>query len=68
MYLVQTRIRSQSRKMIDSFLPDGTDLATVDYGLGYLERLFNLILRSRGDGLFDEQRSLREVPRSLIVG
>lgn len=51
--------------MIDSYLPDGADLATVDYGLGYLERLFNLILRSRGDGLFDKQRSLREVLQDL---
>jgi hypothetical protein len=51
--------------MIDSYLPDRTDLAAVDYGLGYLECLFNLILRSRGDGLFDEQRSLREVIQDL---
>jgi hypothetical protein len=56
---------TQSRDMIDSYLPDGTDLATVDYGLGYLERLLNLILRSRGDGLFDKQRSLREVVQDL---
>lgn len=51
--------------MINSYLPDGTDLATVDYGLGHLECVFNLILRSRGDGLFDEQRSLREVLQDL---
>jgi len=58
-------MQSQSRKTIDSYLPDRTDLTTVNYGLGYLERLFNLILRSRGDGLFDEQRSLREVLQDL---
>ncbi len=40
-------------------------MATVDYGLGHLERLFKLILRSRGDRLFDEQRSLREVLQDL---
>jgi hypothetical protein len=40
-------------------------LATVDYGLGYLERLFNLFLRSRSDGLFDKQRSLGEVFQNL---
>lgn len=65
MYLVQKRIHSQSRKIIDSCSPDGTDLAAVDYALGYLERLLNLLLRSRGDGLFDKQRSLREVLQDL---
>ena len=53
--------------MIDWYLPDGTDLATVDYGLGYLERLLNLFLRSRGDGLFDKQRSLREMLQDLLL-
>src|SRR5258708_4265057 len=65
MYLVRTCIHSQCRKVVDSYSPDGTGLATVDYGLGHLERLFKLILRSRGDRLFDEQRSLREVLQDL---
>ncbi len=62
---MQTCIHSQDRKIIESCLPDGTDLATVDYGLRHLERLFNLILRSGGDRLFDEQRSLRKVLQDL---
>jgi hypothetical protein len=62
---VKTCIHSQNRKIIDWYLPDGTDLATVDYGLVHLERLFDLFLRSRGDGLFDEQRSLREMLQDL---
>src|SRR5713101_8808228 len=65
MYLVQTCIYSQNRKIIGSYLPDGTYLTTVDYGLGYLERFFNLFLWSRGNGLFDEQSSLREVLQNL---
>lgn len=40
-------------------------MATIDQGPGYLERFFNLVLGSRGDGLFDEQRSLREVLQDL---
>ena len=51
--------------MIDWHLPDGTYLATVNYGLGHLERLFDLFLRSRGDRLFDEQGSLREILQDL---
>jgi hypothetical protein len=49
----------------DLYLPDGANRATVDYGPGHLERLFKLSLRSRGDGLFDEQRSLGEVFQDL---
>ena len=51
--------------MVDSYSPDGTYLATVDYLLGHLECLLNLFLRSRGDGLFDKQRSLREMLQDL---
>jgi hypothetical protein len=51
--------------MFDWYLPDGTDLATVGYGPGHLERLLNLFLRTRGDGLFDEQRRLREMLQDL---
>lgn len=52
-------------KMAELYLPNRTDRATVDYGLGHLERLFNLILRSCGDGLFDEQCCLGEVLQDL---
>ena len=46
-------------------LPDGTDGAAVNYGLRHLERLFDLILRTRGNGLLDKQRSIREVAQDL---
>jgi hypothetical protein len=46
-------------------LPDGTDDATVIYGLRHLERLLDLILRASGNGLFDEQGSFREVMQDL---
>jgi len=51
--------------MIDSYLPDGTDLATVDYGLGHLERFLEFILRPSSNGLLYEQCSLREVLQDL---
>jgi hypothetical protein len=53
------------KKRKDFHLPDGTNSVTVDYGLRHLERLFNLILRSRGNWLFDKQGSFREVPQDL---
>jgi hypothetical protein len=65
MYLMHHAYIYCERKMTDLNLPDGTDCATVDYGLGYLECLFNLLLRSCGDGLFDEQCSLGEVLQDL---
>ena len=67
MYLIQhaTLNMTESENMSDLYSPDRTDRVTVNYCLGYLERLFNLILGSCGDGLFDEQCCLGEVLQDL---
>lgn len=56
---------TDSENMSDLYLPDRTDGVTADYCLGDLERFFNLILRSCGDGFFDEQSCLGEVLQDL---